>query len=106
MLSQISNQNSPITSVIPDSKARDLFFSNKDLFSIDIEYKPNFQIITGEKITAHSYKNINLEMSNLKSIINTLIANDVNWALELRHNLLSSILLVRKDIEVFLKKTG
>ncbi len=45
-------------------------------------------------------------MSDLKSNINTLTVTNVSWAPRLGHNLLSTIPLVRKGIEVLFRKAG
>lgn len=42
----------------------------------------------------------------LDKIINTLRVTNISWALDLGHNLLSTISLAKKKIEVFLKRTG
>ena len=77
-------QNSPIISVIIDYGATDHFFSNKDLFSKYTEYKHEFETGTRKKITAHSYGNVDLRMSDLKVIVNTLTVINVSWASKLR----------------------
>ena len=45
-------------------------------------------------------------MSDLKSNTNTLMVINVSWAPKLDQNLLSTILLAKKGIEVFLKKVS
>ncbi len=96
----------PITSVIIESGATDHFFSNRDLFSIYTEYEHGFETGAGENIVAHGYGNVDLRMSDLKGNINTLTVTNVSWTPELGHNLLNTIPLARKGIEVFLRKAG
>ncbi len=100
-----SRSRNLITSVIIDSGAKDNFFSNRDLFSLYTEYEYKFETRIGKKIVAYGYGNVNLRMSDLKSNINTLTVTNVSWAPELGHNLLSTIPLARKRVEVFLRKT-
>ena len=45
-------------------------------------------------------------MINLIDNINILTVTNVNCVLELSHNLLSTIFLARKDVEIYLRKTG
>ncbi len=86
--------------------ATDHFFSNRDLFSTYTEYEHEFETGVGEKILAHGYGNVDLGMSDFKVNINTLTLTNVSWAPELGHNLLSTIPLARKGIEVFLRKAS
>ena len=60
-----------------------------------------FETETREKIAAHDYGNVNLKMSKLKDNINILTVTNISWASKLGHNLLSTILLAKKEIEVF-----
>ena len=99
-------QKFSVTSVIIDSGATDHFFSNRDLFSTYTEYEHEFETGSGEKIAAHGYGNVDLRMSDLKGNINTLTVTNVSWAPELGHNLLSTIPLAKKSVELFLRKTG
>ena len=101
-----SRFQNPITFVIIYSGATDHFFSNRDLFSTYKEYEYEFETSTREKIVAHGYGNINLRMSELKGNINTLKVTYVSWVPKLGHNLLSSMNLARKGVEIFLKKVG
>ena len=101
-----SRPRNPITSVIIDSGATDHFFSNRDLFSTYTEYEHEFETGTGEKIAAHGYGNIDLRMNDLTGNVNTLTVTNVSWAPELGHNLLSTIPLARKGVEVCLRKAG
>ena len=100
------SQKCSITSVIIDSGTTDYLFSNRDLFSIYTEYKHKFEIGSGKKIAAHGYGNVDLRMSDLKGNSNTLTITNISWALDLSHNLLSSIPLAKKGVKVFLKKIG
>ena len=45
-------------------------------------------------------------MSDLKGNTNTLTVTNVSWAPKLGHNLLSTIPLAKKGVEVFLRKAG
>lgn len=60
----------------------------------------------GKKIAIHRYGIVNLRMNNLNNNINTLIVTNISCALELGHNLLSTILLAQKGAEIFLKKAS
>ncbi len=73
-----SRPRNPITSVIIDSGATDHFFSNRDLFSTYTEYEHLFEIRTGEKISAHSYGNVDLRMSDHQGNTNTLTVTNVS----------------------------
>lgn len=99
-------QNFSVNSVIIDSRVRDDFFSNPDLFFTYIEYEYDFETGIKEKIATHDYGNVNLRMSDFKDNTNTLMVTNMSWAPKLGHNLLSIILLVKKNIEIFLKKAG
>ena len=101
-----SHFQNPVTSVIIDSGATDYFFSNWDLFSTYTEYKYKFGIKTGEKIAACNYGNINLRMTDCTGNIHTSTITNMSWRSELDYNLLSTILLARKSVEVSLKKAG
>lgn len=60
----------------------------------------------GEKITAYQCGNIYLKISDLKDIVNTLTVTHISYTLKLRYNLLSTILIAKKNIKVFLRKTS
>ncbi len=99
-------QNFPVTPVIIDSGATDYFFCNRDLFTTYTKYQHKFQTGSGEKIATHDYGNVDVRLSDHEGNISILTVNNVSWAPELGHNLLSIIPLARKDIEVFLRKAG
>ena len=95
-----------VTSVIIDFGTTDHFLNNRDLFSTYTKYEHQFETKTGEKISIHGYSNINLRMNDHQSNTNTLIVINMNWVLKLGHNLLNTISLAKKGVEVFLKKAG
>ena len=76
------------------------------MFPTHTEYKHEFGTGIGEKIVAHSFDNVDLIMSDLNGNIDSLIVTNLSQVPELGHNLLSTILLARKGIEVFLRKAG
>ncbi len=45
-------------------------------------------------------------MCDMSGNVNTSTVTNMSWVFELDHNLLSTILLTKKDFEVFLKKLG
>lgn len=57
-----------------------------------------------KKIITCSYVNVKLKINNLESIINILTVINMNQALQLGHNSLSNIFLIKKDIYIFLTK--
>lgn len=59
-----------------------------------------------KKIVAHNYSNVNLRLSNIEGNITILTITNVNQVLQLGHNLLKTITLAKKGIEIFLKKNG
>ncbi len=99
-------KNSLVTSVIINSGATDLFFCNRDLSTIYREYENEFQTGTGQKIAAHCYGNVHLRLSDHEGNITILTVTKVSWAAQLGHNLLNTIPLANKGIEVFLRKVG
>lgn len=54
----------------------------------------------------YSYGNMDLEISDLQSIVNTLTITNINLVLNFNHNLLNIIFLTNKNIKLFLKKVG
>lgn len=71
-----------------------------------MKYKHKLKTKTKEKIAAHGYGNVKLKISNFKGNTNILIVTNVGWISYFDHNLLSTIFLAKKKIEVFLKKVG
>lgn len=71
-----------------------------------MKYKYKFKTKTREKIAIYGYKNINWKITNLKSYVNILIVINVNWVQEFWYNLLSIILLARKNVKVCWRKVG
>lgn len=65
-----------------------------------------FETGSGEKVTAYGYGDVILQLQLLDKMINTLTVSNVSWAPDLGHNLLSTIPLARKGIEVFLRRTS
>ena len=59
-----------------------------------------------KKIMIHSYKNIDIKISDFKNIINILIVTNIKLALELSYNLLIILSLAKKNIEIFLRKAS
>lgn len=49
---------------------------------------------------------MNLTISDLQNNMNILIVNNISQALDLCYNLYSTIFLVKKSVEKFLKKFG
>lgn len=80
--------------------------NNQDLFFNYINYKHKFEIKLKEIIIAHNYSNIELKIDNSKNNMNILTITNVSWAPELSHNLLSTIFLAKKSIEIIFKKAG
>ncbi len=65
-----------------------------------------FETGSGEKVTARGYGEDILQLQLLDGTVNTLRVTYVSWAPDLSHNLPSTILLAKKEIKVFLRKTG
>ena len=57
-------------------------------------------------MTAHGYGDVILQIQSLDGTINTLTVSNVSLAPNLGNNLLSTILLAKKGIKVFLRRTG
>lgn len=57
-------------------------------------------------ISAHNYGNIDLKISDNRGNIYSLIFSNLRYALQISHNLLSTISLNQKDIEPFLGKAN
>ena len=70
------------------------------------EHRPLFETGSGKKVTANGYGDVILQPQFLDGTINTLTVSNVGLAPNLGHNLLSTILLAQKGIEVFLRRTG
>ena len=99
-------QQSLTTSIIIDSGATDHFFTNKDLITNYREHRHVFGTGSEEKVTVHSYGDVILQLQSLDGTINTLTVSNVSWAPDLGHNLLITISLAKKEMEVFLRRTG
>ncbi len=93
-----------VTSVIIDSWTTDHFCCNRDLISSYTKCQHEFEKRTSQRIIAHRYCNVILRMFDMSDNFNTLTVSNVSWTPELGHNLLSTLLLAKKGIEVFLRK--
>lgn len=96
----------PPTSVIINSGATNYFFANKDLISNYREHQHLFETGSEEKVTTRGYKEVILQLQLSDGTVNTLIVSNVSWAPDLGHNLLSTIPLAKKRIQVFLRRTS
>ncbi len=90
--------------MIIDSGATDHFFTNRAYFSTYEEYHHEFQTGSGKILTAHGYGDVVLRLAHRDGSEVTWTVKKVSWAPSLEHNPLSTILLVRKGAEVFLRQ--
>ena len=93
-------------SVIINSGAIDYFFTNKDLITNYKKHQHVFKTSSEEKIIVRGYGDVILQLQLSDRTINTLTVFNVSWAFKLGHNILSTISLSQKGIEVFLRRTG
>ena len=92
--------------VIIDTGATDHFFSNRGFFTTYAEYYHEFQTGSGQVLPAFGYGDVVLNMIQEDGSINVLTVKDVSWAPALGHNLLSTVPLAMKGVEVFLRRTN
>ncbi len=71
-------QQSLTTSIIIDLGATDHFFTNKDLITNYKEHRHVFETGSGEKVTAHGYGDVILQLQSLDGKINTLTVSNVS----------------------------
>ena len=90
--------------MIINSGATDHFFANCAYFSIYKEYYQEFQTGSGEILTAHGYGDVVSCLAHPDGSEVNFTIKKVNWALSLGHNLLSTIPLARKKVEIFLQQ--
>ena len=94
---------SSVEKVIIDSGARNHFFANCAYFFTYKEYHHEFQTDSREILTAYRYGNVILRLAHPDGSEITWIVKKVSWAPSLRQNLLSTISLARKRVEVLLR---
>lgn len=68
----------PVIFIIIGSSTKYHFFSNRDLFTIYTEYDYQFEIRIGEKISAQSYGNIDLKITDHQSNTNILTVTNIS----------------------------
>ena len=98
------HHESSVEKVIIDSGATDHFFANRAYFSTYEEYHHEFQTGSGEILTAHGYGDVVLRLAHPDGPEVIWTIKKVSWAPSLGHNLLSTIPLARKGVEVFLRQ--
>ena len=95
---------SSVQKIIIDSGATDHFFSNRTYFSTYEEYHHEFQTGSGEILTAHGYGDVVLRLAHPDGSEVIWTIKKVSWAPSLGHNLLSTIPLAKKGVEVLLRQ--
>ena len=95
---------SSVQKVIIDSGATDHFFSNRAYFSTYKEHHHEFQTGSGEVLAAHGYGDVVLHLAHPDGLEVIWTIKKVSWAPSLGHNLLSTIPLAKKGVEVFLRQ--
>ena len=98
------HHRSSVEKVIIDSGATDHFFANRAYFSTYEKYHHEFQTDSGEILIAHGYGNVVLRLAHLDGSEVIWTIKKVSWAPSLGHNLLSTIPLSKKRVEVFLRQ--
>ena len=98
----VESLESSVQKVIIDSGATNHFFLNHAYFSTYEKYYYEFQTGSGEVFTAHGYWDVILQLAHPDGSEVIWIIKKVSWAPALGHNFLSTILLVKKGVEVFL----
>ena len=100
----VESLESSVQKVIIDSGATDHFFLNCAYFSIYEEYHHEFQPGSGEVLTAYGYGDIILRLAHPNGSEVNWTIKKISWAPSLGHNLLSTISLIKKGVEVFLRQ--
>ncbi len=103
-LSQTSNTNHLLRNWSSILKPQINFFTNRAYFSTYEEYHHEFQTGSGKILTAHGYRDVVLRLANPDGSEVTWTIKKVSLAPSLGHNLLSTILLARKGVEVFIRQ--
>ncbi len=93
-----------VEKVIIDSGVTDHFFTNRAYFSTYEEYHHEFQTGSGKILIAYGYRDVVLRLPHPDSSEVTWTIKKVSWAPSLRNNLLCTIPLARKGVEVFLQQ--
>ncbi len=96
--------NSSVQKIIINFRATDHFFSNRAYFSIYEEYHHEFQTGSGEVLAAHSYGDVLLCLAHPDGSEVIWTIKKVSFAPSLGYNLLSTIPLAKKGVEVFLRQ--
>ena len=94
------------TKVVLDCGATDHFFCNWEFFTTFTEYYHEFQTGSGQIVSAYGYGDVVLNLIHHNKAINVFTIQKVSWTPALGHNLLSTILLALKGVEIHLKKSG
>ena len=94
------------TKVILDCGATDHFFCNREFFTTFTEYYHEFQTGSGQHVPAYGYGDVVLNLVHENKAVNVFTIRKVSWAPALGHNLLSTIPLALKGVEVHLRKVG
>ena len=98
----INKMKTPSWKVIIDSGATSHIFANKDLI---FDYKPNPSFVetgSGELLKCPGQNKVKIDMEGPDGITEVVVENII-WCPELGYNLLSTISLSRRGIEVFLR---
>ncbi len=90
--------------MIIDSEATDHFFTNRAYFSTYEKYHHEFQTGFEKILRAQGYGDVVLRLVHPDGSEVTWTIKNVSWAPSLGHNLLSTIPLARKGVEVFLRQ--
>ncbi len=100
----VSNKHheSSVEKMIIDSGATDHFFTNNAYFSTYEDYHQWFQTGSGKILTADGYGDVVLRLAHPDDSEVIWTIKKVSWAPSLGHNPLSTIPIVRKEVEVFL----
>lgn len=91
-----------VKKVIINSRATNYFFANHIYFFNYKKYYYEFQIGSCKILIANRYKDIILRLTYLNNSEVICIIKKVSWALSLEYNLLNTIPLAKKGVEIFL----